>query len=439
MSEWFDAISQWLAGHPQWLGLVLLLICFGECLAMVGLLIPGTLLLFPVTTLAGSGVLNLSTALLLAFIGSLAGVLVSYALGRRYHQTIRQLPLLRDHPEWLLSAELYLDRYGATSLIVGHFIGPLRPMLPLAAGMLDMSFGRFLAASLVASAGWPLIYLMPGWATGAAIRLPLPEGFWREAGIIATVLVLLIGISFYCSLHKLRRVTLLIAGLCGSSLLVLTISWPHLTEFDQGLMAVIQQERTVTLDRVMIFITRFGDGNIQMTAGILLAVLLLALRQWRPALFASIVLLSSALANSALKHTFARSRPEILLDPLASYSFPSSHSSASFAFFLVLGTLAGREQPTRLRMICLLLACLPACLIALSRIYLGVHWPTDILGGALLSATFCATALALLQWRTPLPPPSHRAWSLILPACLGLLVAYALWQLPTGAELYRYK
>src|SRR5690606_41175008 len=78
--------------------------------------------------------------------------------------------------------------------------------------------------------------------------------------------------------------------------------------------------------------------------------------------------------------------PDVLLEPLSSFSFPSGHSSAAFAFFLTLGVLAGREQPPRMRLTWLLLACLPATAIALSRVYLGVHWPSDVLAGAMLAA-----------------------------------------------------
>ncbi|RMN09962.1 PAP2 super protein/DedA protein, partial [Pseudomonas savastanoi pv. glycinea] len=55
--------------------------------------------------------------------------------------------------------------------MVGRFIGPLRPMLPMIAGMCDMPLPRFAAVSVLAAAGWSIAYLMPGWAAGAAIRL----------------------------------------------------------------------------------------------------------------------------------------------------------------------------------------------------------------------------------------------------------------------------
>ncbi|MBX7271907.1 bifunctional DedA family/phosphatase PAP2 family protein [Stutzerimonas chloritidismutans] len=439
MGQWLETLTQWLAGHPQWLGLALLIVACMECLAVVGLIIPGTVLVFAIAVLAGSGVLSLGETLLLGFIGGLIGDLLSYALGRRYHQGIRSLRGLRDHPEWLMQAEHYFQRYGVASLLVGRFIGPLRPMLPMTAGMLDMPFGRFLLVSLCAAAGWSMAYLLPGWSAGAAIRLPLEEGFWSEAGIVVGALLTLIAATAFGSLRGLRWVSALSAGLGVAILLGLFFGWPHLKELDEGLLAVIQGARSTTFDRVMVIVTRAGDFHTQLWAALLLCLLLLVARQWRAALFAILTLLGTALANGALKATFARVRPEVLVEPLSSYSFPSGHSSAAFAFFLTLGVLAGRGQPPRLRLAWLVLASLPATAIALSRVYLGVHWTTDVTAGALLAASICAASLTLVQWRSPLHAMAPRVWWLILPACLGLLGAFSVWALPTAMQMYRYQ
>ncbi|MCS5515525.1 VTT domain-containing protein [Pseudomonas qingdaonensis] len=310
MGPWLDSLTGWLTANPQWLGLAIFIVACVECLAIAGLIVPGTILLFAVAVLAGSGALGLSETLLLGFLGGLLGDAISYTLGRRFHQNIRRLPLLRHHPEWIGSAESYFQRYGIASLLVGRFIGPLRPMLPMVAGMFDMPLPRFIAVSLLAGAGWAVAYLLPGWATGAAMRLPLPEGFWTEAGIIAAGLALLIGLSISTSLRSKRYGTRLIAGLSLVMLAAVFIGWPYLNDFDQGLMTLVQEHRRATLDGTIVLITRLGDFRTQFVVGGVLTGLLLLSRQWRPAIFAACTLMGTALANGTLKWLFARARPK---------------------------------------------------------------------------------------------------------------------------------
>ncbi|MFK3772203.1 bifunctional DedA family/phosphatase PAP2 family protein [Pseudomonas sp. NPDC089406] len=438
MGQWLDSLTAWLGANPQWLGLAIFLVACVECLAIAGIIVPGTVLLFAVAVLAGSGAFSLGETLLLGFLGGLLGDAISYTIGKYFHQNIRRLPLLRSHPEWIGSAEAYFQRYGIASLLVGRFIGPLRPMLPMVAGMFDMPLPRFIAVSLVAGAGWSVAYLLPGWATGAAMRLPLPEGFWPQAGAVVGTLAVLIGLSLSYSIRDQRNGTRLIAALSGLAVAALFIGWPYLNAFDQGVMTLVQEHRSQALDGILVMVTRLGDFRTQFFLGGLLTGLLLLARQWRHAVFAAAALMGTAIANGTLKWLFARARPEVLSDPLTSYSMPSGHSSASFAFFLVLAVLAGRSQPPRMRLTWVMLGCIPALAIALSRVYLGAHWPTDILAGALLACCVCALSLTVVQHRQPLTALSQRVWWLVLPACMALLAFFMLHALPKALLRYQY-
>lgn len=130
-------------------------------------------------------------------------------------------------------------------------------------------------------------------------------------------------------------------------------------------------------------------------------------------------LAGTAVTNTGTKLFFARGRPEILVDPLTSFSMPSGHASDAFAFFLALAVLAGRGQPMRLRLTWILLGCIPAAFIALSRVCLGVHWPSDILAGTLLAMTVRALSLTAIQYHSPLPPMRKKTWWL-LPAIVAV-------------------
>ena len=438
MGPWLDSITAWLTVNPQWLAVAVFVVACVECLAIAGLIVPGTVLLFAIAVLAGSGALSLGETLLLGLLGGLLGDLVSYFLGRHFHQNIRRLPGLRHHPEWMSAAESYFQRYGIASLLVGRFIGPLRPMLPMVAGMCDMPFPRFAAVSVLAAAGWTVAYLLPGWATGAAFRLPLPEGFWPQAGVVIGSIAVMIGLSVNSTLRRHRHATALIAGIGLVILIGLFIGFRYLTAFDQGLMALVQEHRSATLDEIAVTFTLIGEFRYMLIVCSLVTVLLLLARQWRQAIFAGGTMLFTALANTGCKHFFARVRPEILTDPLTSYSMPSGHSSGAFALFLSLAVLAGRGQPTRLRLTWLLLGCLPALAIALSRVYLGAHWPSDIVAGAMLAASICAAALWLSQRQTLLPAMPPKVWWLVLPALTAAFSFFALRHLPHAMLRYAY-
>jgi len=438
MGPWLDSVTGWLTVNPQWLAAAVFIVAFVECLAIAGLIVPGTVLLFAVAVLAGSGALSLSETLLLGFTAGVLGDIVSYFIGRHFHQNIRRLPGLRHHPEWIAGAEAYFQRYGIASLLVGRFIGPLRPMLPMVAGMFDMPFPRFLAVSLLAAAGWSVAYLLPGWATGAAIRLPLPEGFWPETGVVAGAIAAMLGMSITSSMRRHRKATMLIAGMSFLILAGLLIGYPHLSALDQGLMTLVQEHRSPALDEVAVLFTLIGEFRNMLLFSALLVALLLITRQWRQAIFACSTLLCTALGNTASKYFFARMRPEILSDPLTTYSMPSGHASGAFALFLTLAVLAGRGQPPRLRLTWLLLGCLPALAIALSRVYLGAHWPTDVLAGAILAACVCATSLWLSQRKTPLNAMQPKVWWLVLPTLAALFGFFALRHFPHAMLRYAY-
>ena len=73
MSQWLDSLTSWLSANPQWLGLAIFLIACIECLAIAGIIVPGTVLLFAVAVLAGSGTFSLGETLLLGFLGGMPG------------------------------------------------------------------------------------------------------------------------------------------------------------------------------------------------------------------------------------------------------------------------------------------------------------------------------------------------------------------------------
>lgn len=141
----------------------------------------------------------------------------------------------------------------------------------------------------------------------------------------------------------------------------------------------IQNIRTPFLDMVVPFISQLGNAGIIWI--VLAALMLLIPKTRRSGLILALALIADLiLCNVILKNLIARTRPydvntavNLLIAKPVDYSFPSGHTAASFASVTAL-YLAGEKKLWKLALI-------PAVLIAFTRMYLYVHYPTDILGG----------------------------------------------------------
>jgi undecaprenyl-diphosphatase len=135
----------------------------------------------------------------------------------------------------------------------------------------------------------------------------------------------------------------------------------------------------------------------------------------RMALFVCAALAGGFIVSTILKSVFLRPRPDLVphIDYVSTSSFPSGHSMMSAIAYLTLGALLARSQEgKRLKAYFILVAALLAFVIGLSRVYLGVHWPTDVLAGwiaGVVWALLCWVAARWLQRRAELEPAAEHA------------------------------
>ena len=138
------------------------------------------------------------------------------------------------------------------------------------------------------------------------------------------------------------------------------------------------------MDRVMLFFTYvgYGFGVIPLDVGILIA--LLVLRRWRSAFFFGLAVGGAALLNVGAKLAFGRVRPALWtsIAPETTFSFPSGHAMGSMALVAAICVLV---WSTRWRSVALTLGGMFVVMVCLSRVYLGVHYPSDVLAGCMAS------------------------------------------------------
>ena len=168
---WTQDLLNWLTANPGWAGFWVFVMSFVESLAFVGILVPGIIILFGLGALISLGAMDVLPIWLWGSVGAFAGDVVSYAIGRRYRSHLAEIWPFSRFPRMLDRGRHYFRVHGPKSVVVGRFIGPLRPVIPVTAGMLGLSPRRFLLVDIPACIAWTPAYLIPGMLFGASLEV----------------------------------------------------------------------------------------------------------------------------------------------------------------------------------------------------------------------------------------------------------------------------
>ncbi|MEA1079615.1 bifunctional DedA family/phosphatase PAP2 family protein [Marinobacter qingdaonensis] len=425
-TDWLNALSAWLSMHPGWLALALFSTALVESLALAGILVPGVAFLFAFAALAGQTGMALTEALLWAGLGAIAGDTISFALGRKLQGRLDVVWPLSRYPKAIAKGEAFFRQHGGKSVVIGRFVGPIRPVIPLVAGAFLMPWRRFLAFNVASAVGWAPVYILPGFLVGGALASEIrpPAHFYPVIGISLAVILLvyLVLIQFqlgfgegsrlyswlerrmaqYDTTHRFWRLytnhrpdrrgefplASLMLTLGASSLLLLwgqlATQTDMLEPFNQLALDWLIQLRHPLLDTPVIVATLLGDPPV-LTAAAVLAVLALSFRgYYAAAVHVVVAAVLTFVLVTVLKATLGVARPEAVFGPPSSGAFPSGHSAGiTVLVTMVAGFVAG-EGHQRQRWQTYVLLSLPLLPVAISRLYLGVHWFTDVVGGILL-------------------------------------------------------
>ena len=212
---------------------------------------------------------------------------------------------------------------------------------------------------------------------------------------------------------RLERLTvalvlLVAAGILGFLVLADVVSDGGARHFDEWLLLALRAPGDLSdpigpkwFEDMMRDITALG-GTAVLTLGVVAVAGFLALMRKTNAAITVLISVASGMAVSqTAKWAYARPRPELVPHGMETYSasFPSGHSMMAAVVYLTLGALLARSQAQpRMKVYVLVVAVLLTALVGISRIYLGVHWPTDVLAGWCLGAAWAILCWFAMLW-----------------------------------------
>ncbi|MGI9278546.1 MAG: bifunctional DedA family/phosphatase PAP2 family protein [Endozoicomonas sp.] len=395
----FVAVHAWLQHHGHWLGPFIALAAFVESLVAIGFIIPGVAVLFALGALAGSGLMEPLPMLVWAFIGAALGDGISFQVGCHLHGRIRDYWPFSTHPRWLEKGERFFEKYGGFSVALGRFIGPIRPVIPAVAGMMDMSPLRFYTINLLSSVPWAVAYLMPGYLTGAALKIEVPESFYFPLAGITVVSLLIAYIGLILDRLLCRKKWVLLLPACfvvvgHISLLLLTVMDVNgqLDDHNAMIQSFVTRISVPIVEHILGLVTWLGSAVDLWFPLLLFAVYFLWVKRYRKLLIMSACLVGMEVTLWLMKCGIDKPRPAHF-DGLEQFSFPSGHTTqATFVWLMVtLYLLTGQRRLVKFcAYSCTMMT---ALMVALSRLVLEAHWFGDVLAGLLLGGIWFSVAV----------------------------------------------
>ncbi len=395
------------------------------------LLVPGESLVLVAGFLAAQGLLDLDVLIVIVGISAALGESLGYELGRRLGR-----PALERYGNRLAlntvrieKAETFFKRYGGKAVFLGRFVGFSRVFVPFFAGSSKMPYCQFIPYNVLGAALWASAIVLLGYFVGAS---------WQKAehwmgrasdivgGIVLFFLILLWlwrwsvcheaaikkqGMSIlqqprivalrrrYAPQIMFIRARLSPQGYFGAkmtagALMLIGASWlfggisedvltgDPLTIVDLNVAEWFHARATPLVTQVMMVFTNLHGVVAISSYAILLALYLIWKRDWYWLGCLGATVPGGMLLNVLMKLSFQRARPSLdnPLLTLSSYSFPSGHVAGSALFYGLLGVmLMSKITVWRWRVFIVFAAIALVAMVALSRIYLGVHYLSDVL------------------------------------------------------------
>jgi len=432
-----------------WTYLLVGVLCFLESGAFVGLLVPGETAIVVGGFVAGQGKIDVVLLIAIAWFAAVAGDLVSFGLGRRLGREflVEHGPKVQISEQRIEHVERFYDRHGGKAVFLGRWVGLVRAVSPFLAGSSGMALRRFLPYDVLAAGGMVTVFALLGfvfWRSLDRVLALARTGLLALGVTIAVVVGLVAAVRWLRVDENRRRLGAWLAAHERTPALGLAIrggraagrrlarqarfAWQRLTPGQLGLelttllavaavgsfvffgyLIVLDPATTLTpgdrrglrwaqaleapwLTHVAKVLTDLG---ILPVAGGVLVVTALVLLRRRHRLEGLALLGGLALTFAAVhvtKGAVGRERPPDRLVAASGSAYPSGHAAYSVCWVAVAVALRHAVSQLGARAGLLVAGVAIALVVGLTRIYLRVHWFSDVAGGWALGATCFALA-----------------------------------------------
>lgn len=193
-----------------WLSILFIfLVAIGECIFVLGILVPSTPILLLTGGLMAAGRLPFWPIYLAAVVGAIIGDTISYWVGHSLQQRIKQVWPFRNYKDQIARGEVFFAKHGGKSVFIGRFIPGVKAIVPGIAGMLGMHWPHFFGINVLSSFAWAAAHILPGL---------LLTGWLKSIGL-SLELVIVVGAAIltvlYMLFHFHRQILLLLAPYLG--------------------------------------------------------------------------------------------------------------------------------------------------------------------------------------------------------------------------------
>jgi membrane protein DedA with SNARE-associated domain len=442
-------IEGWLEDVAESLGdltyLLVGFLAFGETGAFIGLVFPGETAVIIGGALAGQGensvVLMLAVVWFCAWAGDSVSFLLGTRLGRKF--VLEHGPKVRITEERFAQVERYFASHGGKTILVGRFIGLVRALAQFIAGSSGMEYRRFLPYSVLGTGLWAATFTLLGYFISESIN-EATELASRGIFVFGSVVVTIVAVVVVVRFMRLRENRQQLARRMernrpGRALVALgrriepqaRFIWHRLTPGGLGLeftslMAVLAVALFVVGYAVVISgengptpgdttaieavgnlnagwlvdlakaVTKLGSTAFTLAVALVAGVVLALRRRWIEVAVLVGALAISHLAVPLLKDELARPRPEGGLVSVSGDAYPSGHATYSVLYAWLALVVAVRVRPGLTYASALIVTgILVTVVVGLSRVYLNVHYFSDVAGGWALGASAFAGCAAI--------------------------------------------